>query len=247
VTWDLVQESIERRKAREVFDEQRDKAKKVAKKGVIAMTQVAAILAGAAVVGTVLAATGVGAAPGLAIAVVCGGGAALATWLANDYDDLADDPPRPDYKKLTTYTAPATRALSPSSDPRAISEYMERRVQDFVDSLYHMGNAVSALTVSLERYDGALGDKGGGSDSDQIAQLGAIQHNAGEAGRILLGLATSAPLTNLNWGNFRTQLQTRRSVSAPAPSRDAGRQVLAKSWRAAQAELTKRLKISGAT
>jgi hypothetical protein len=180
----------------DVTPEQKQKAKAAAANAAVAANDTAVVLGAAGVVaaaaGTI---SGAGTPAGVMVGAVLGVASFGAWFMANRYQRLANDPPRDDYADQTLSTAAYVENQSfdePVSTMRRLSgEYLV-----FAD-------AMTALVLSIERYDGAVGAQ----DSDAAAlQAEAVQKNAAASSAAIERIKTYAAALNDNWSTYADQL-----------------------------------------
>ncbi|MBN3815416.1 hypothetical protein G3N57_01800 [Paraburkholderia sp. Se-20369] len=176
--------------------EQKQKAKAAAANAAVAANDTAVVLGAAGVVAAAAGGiSGAGAPAGLMVGAVLGVASFGAWFMANRYQRLANDPPRDDYANQTLSTA----------------AYVEN--QSFDEPVYTMrglsgeylvfADAMTALVLSIERYDGAVGAQ----DSDAAAlQAEAVQKNAAASSASLRRIKTFAAVLNDNWSTYASQL-----------------------------------------
>jgi hypothetical protein len=158
-------------------------------------------------------------------AAALGVGSGIAWWIANEYGDLALDPPRHDYHLVTKFKPRHVELL------RAESE-IETIWNEFSHTQAELAEALAALTTSLERLGGARLDlRRLGAEADLLAhrittQRQAIRHNAAAAKRrihVLLGLRSRV---NAAWRAYTDLL----CASAKSISHEELERALAKLW-----------------
>jgi hypothetical protein len=177
--------------------EQRQRAKAAAANAAVAANDTAVVLG---VAGVVVA--GAGVASGVGALAGVGVGAALAVcsfgawFVGNRYQRIANDPPRTDFDQVAESVAGLIEGAVPAEEPRATVHRLAAR---------HLllGDALNALLISLERFDGAI-EAGDGDSASR--QADAIAHNA----RVvkahhdsILGLADSL---NQSWRDSQADL-----------------------------------------
>jgi hypothetical protein len=171
-------------------------AKEAAGDAAAGANDVAAALATmAGVVAGVALFTG-GAGGGIAIALTVGSG--VAWWIANEYSDLAADPPRYDYHLVSRFRVRNIEFPPAKSDIEAVLNELSRTQIEIAD-------AIADLTTSFERLDGARIDlRKPGANLDLLArriaaQRRAIKHNAAAAELRIQALLKSQERINAAW------------------------------------------------
>lgn len=206
---DVVDRAIRERLRRQLEKQQqqtqaqRAKAKKAAAGAAVAMNDTGAVLAGAAaVLGGVaagLAVTGVGVPAAAGVAVIAGLASGIAWYTSGRYQELANDPPRDDFQKISLFKPSHFNLHKPAPE-------FEATWQNFVAKNVLLASAMRALIVSLERYDGAAMVTEVRSRSAQIKQIEAIVHNATACVQQLEAMAALRSEVNVIWKQHRSAL-----------------------------------------
>ncbi|MEU7283498.1 hypothetical protein AB0A69_32715 [Streptomyces sp. NPDC045431] len=176
----------------DVDAEKRQQAKVAAANAAVAANDTAVVLgiAGVAVAGAG-AATGAGALAGVAVGATLAVGSFTAWLIGNRYQRIANDPPRDDCDQVTESFARLLEDEVPTDEPHAT-------VHRLAANQVLLCDALSALLVSLERFDGAvLAD-----DSDAAnRQAEAVQLNAQTAAGLQDTVVALAGTVNELWWN----------------------------------------------
>jgi hypothetical protein len=181
----------------EVNAEQRQRAKAAAANAAVAANDTAVVLgiAGVVVAGAGVA-SGVGALAGVGVGAALGVCSFGAWFVGNRYQRIANDPARTDFDQVAKSVAALIEDAVPAEEPHATVHRL---------AAHHLllGDALNALLVSLERFDGAI-EAGDGDAASR--QADAVAHNAqvavGHHGSIL-GLADSL---NQSWRDPQAEL-----------------------------------------
>ncbi len=174
----------------EVSAERRQQLKTAAANAAVSANDTAVVLgiAGVVVAGGGIA-SGVGAFAGVGIGgtlAVCSFGAWL---IGNRYQRIANDPPRDDVDQVTESVALLLEEAVPVDEPQAT-------VHRLAANQLLLGDALSAMLVSLERFDGAVA---GGDDDAANIQAEAVRHNAQTAADLQETITALAITINQLW------------------------------------------------
>ncbi len=180
----------------DVTPDQKAKAKAAAANAAVACNDAAVVFGAAGVVaagaGT---ATGVGAPAGVGVGIVLGLASFGAWFVGNRYQRLANDPPRTDYQ---TQTVSAASYVENQSNAEPLASFRAFSGEQLV-----LGDALSDLVDSLERYDGAVA----ASDTDSAeSQAQAVVKNAAAATASIGRITALAATLNQNWSDNSASL-----------------------------------------
>ncbi|SHN37338.1 hypothetical protein [Actinacidiphila paucisporea] len=134
----------------DVSAEKRQQAKAAAANVAVTANDTAVVLGTAGVVVTAAGVTtGVGALAGVWVGATLGVGSFAAWFIGNRYQRIANDPPREDFEQVTESSARLLEDAVPTEEPHAT-------VHRLVANHVLLSDALSAMLVSLERFDGAV-------------------------------------------------------------------------------------------
>jgi hypothetical protein len=203
----------------DVQPDQRQRAKTAAANASVAANDTAVVLgATGAVVAFGGVASGVGALAGVGVGAILGVCSFGAWWVGNRYQRLANDPPRADFDQFLTSSAIVNDAAVPPDEPMATA--FRFAAQNVV-----LADAVAALVISLERYDGALAAGNANAASAQANSVLANAQKAISAADTLSGFANdlnaawTSTIPTVAWNNVAiTQAQDLLSSSVGSPA-----------------------------
>lgn len=174
----------------DVSTEKRQQVKAAAANAAVAANDTAVVLG---IAGVVVAGAGVGSGVGAFAGVGVGATLAVgsfAAWLiGNRYQRIANDPPRDDFDQVTESFARLLEDFVPAEEPHAM-------VHRLAANQVLLCDALSAMLVSLERFDGALlaGDTDAANRQAEAVHLNA--QTAADLQDTTVGLAATV---NLLW------------------------------------------------
>lgn len=181
----------------EVSAERRQQLKTAAANAAVTANDTAVILG---VAGVVVAGAGVASGAGALVGVGVGATLAVgsfAAWLiGNRYQRIANDPPRDDFDQVTESFARLIEDMVPVEEPQAT-------VHRLAANQMLLGDALSAMLVSLERFDGAV--QAGDADAAN-RQAEAVRHNALTAADLQNTIAVLAGTVNQLWWDNQDSL-----------------------------------------
>jgi hypothetical protein len=219
--------------------ERRDKAKKASAVAAVGMNDTATVLAGtAAVLGAVaagLATTGVGVPAAAGVALVAGVASAVAWYMGDRYQELANDPPRDDFQIVSWFEPVAFKLQKPAND-------LEATWQNFTAKNVRLASAMRSLVLSLERCEGAAVATGTRARAAEIKQIEAIVHNATACAQWLDEIAALRSEVNLAWGQLRHELVSAGYGTDSMTPRE-WRDNLTKVWQASKPGLHRKYKL----
>ncbi|NUT02070.1 MAG: hypothetical protein HOV76_01220 [Hamadaea sp.] len=174
----------------DVSAEKRQQAKAAAANAAVAANDTAVVLgiAGVVVAGAGVA-SGVGSLAGVGIGATLAVGSFTAWLIGNRYQRIANDPPREDFDQVTESFARLLEDFVPVDEPDAT-------VYRLAANQILLGDALNAMLVSLERFDGAV--LGGDTDAAN-RQAEAVQHNAQTAADLQDTINSLAATVNQLW------------------------------------------------
>jgi len=215
ISWNLYAYPPEMKRA----DEQvRNDAKKAAADASVEMQDAATIFGGGAaalgVVAAVLSASGVGVVGAVGVAAAAGAlgvCSAVAWFLANRQQQLANDPARKDFHKI----AKPKRAVSAKRGSSDIAI-----MRNLADHFCVFARAMEALVVSIERYDGSLAAKHSPAVTKaQRLQAMAIYRHASECAAFQRQLSTVVADANRAWRRLGVHKGSSSKLSVAATMR----------------------------